>query len=81
MLKKVSTQKKSDSRDIEMQKLEKFNLKLKSQIINLKEKVVNLKTQNLKLKENNLVLKDKLSKRGRRIEDFIAEDLNEKGEE
>lgn len=77
MLKKISTQKKSDSRDVEIKKLTEFNKKLKSQTFNLKEKIFNLQAKNHKLKTENLELKGKLSKKGRRLEDIIEEHFNE----
>lgn len=74
---KISSQKKSDSRDIEIKKLTQLNDKLQSQIFNLKEKIFNLQTKNHKLKTENLELKEKLSKKGRGIEDIIEEYSNE----
>ena len=55
MSKKISTQKKSDSRDIKIQKLEEENFKLRTQNVNLRK-------QKLKLEEENIKIKEQLSK-------------------
>ncbi len=55
MSKKVPTQKKLDSRNVKIQKLEDDNFKLRTQNVNLRK-------QKLKLEEENIKIKEQLSK-------------------
>lgn len=77
MLKKISTQKKSDSRAVETQKLTEVNNRLKSQNFKLQEKNLKLKKTIFDLKYKISSLKTQISKKGRKLEDLIEEHFNE----
>ena len=77
MSKKIIPQKKSDSRDIKIQKLVKSNSKLQNQVSKSQSENNKLKRKIFKLEQENLKLEKEISKRGKRIEDIIAETSGE----
>ena len=74
---KVSSQKKSDSRDVEIKKLTQLNDKSKSQNSKLQEENLKLKRKIFNLEKKVSALETKVSEKGRTLENLIEEDMKE----